>query len=126
LSYVKFPDGLSGATALGMGRMSEPDRAEPKREDVGAELPKYQCHKQVWALKIAKLELDVTLAVAEGRETTGGSWITPHEAAYEKFHVPALYVAKHNPQEGGYYVVYEDGYKSFSPAAAFESGYHRV
>ena len=24
---------------------------------------------------------------------------------------------------GGYYVVYEDGYKSFSPAGAFESGY---
>ena len=27
---------------------------------------------------------------------------------------------------GGYYVVYEDGYKSFSPAEAFESGYKRV
>jgi hypothetical protein len=24
---------------------------------------------------------------------------------------------------GGYYVVYEDGYDSFSPAAAFEAGY---
>ncbi|MCK9988658.1 MAG: hypothetical protein AzoDbin1_05130 [Azoarcus sp.] len=27
---------------------------------------------------------------------------------------------------GGYYVVYEDGYKSFSPAIAFESGYTRI
>lgn len=33
------------------------------------------------------------------------------------------YVAKHKPEVGGYYVVYEDGYKSFSPAGAFESGY---
>ena len=30
---------------------------------------------------------------------------------------------KHNPEVGGYYVVYEDGYKSFSPAKAFEEGY---
>ena len=33
------------------------------------------------------------------------------------------YVAKHKLEVGGYYVVYEDGYKSFSPASAFESGY---
>ena len=33
------------------------------------------------------------------------------------------YMHKHKPEVGGYYVVYEDGYKSFSPAGAFESGY---
>ena len=33
---------------------------------------------------------------------------------------------KHQPTVGGYYVVYKDGYKSFSPADAFESGYTRV
>ena len=32
-------------------------------------------------------------------------------------------VAPRAPEVGGYYVVYEDGYKSFSPAGAFESGY---
>ena len=36
------------------------------------------------------------------------------------------YVKKHNPQAGGYYVVYEDGYKSWSPAEAFESGYTKM
>lgn len=30
---------------------------------------------------------------------------------------------KHKPEVGGYYVVYKDGYKSFSPAAAFDEGY---
>jgi hypothetical protein len=33
------------------------------------------------------------------------------------------YLDKHSPQAGGYYVVYEDGYRSYSPAAAFEAGY---
>jgi hypothetical protein len=30
---------------------------------------------------------------------------------------------KHKPEVGGYYVVYKEGYKSFSPAGAFEEGY---
>lgn len=33
---------------------------------------------------------------------------------------------KHNPQPGGYYVVYQDGYASYSPAKAFEEGYTRI
>ena len=33
---------------------------------------------------------------------------------------------KHNPAVGGYYVVYKDGYESFSPAQAFEEGYARI
>jgi hypothetical protein len=34
--------------------------------------------------------------------------------------------AKHAPHVGGYFVQYEDGYTSFSPAEAFESGYVRA
>ena len=30
------------------------------------------------------------------------------------------------PRVGGYYVVYADGYKSFSPATAFEEGYTKI
>lgn len=33
------------------------------------------------------------------------------------------YVAKHAPEAGGYYVRYQDGYESWSPAAEFERGY---
>ena len=30
------------------------------------------------------------------------------------------------PRVGGYYVVYADGYASFSPSKAFEDGYTRI
>ena len=33
---------------------------------------------------------------------------------------------RHKPKAGGYYVVYDDGYKSYSPAKAFEEGYVRI
>lgn len=33
------------------------------------------------------------------------------------------YIEKHHPHLGGYFVQYADGYQSFSPADAFESGY---
>lgn len=77
------------------------------------EMPRYQCYKQVWALKIAKIV----------HTADGGADITPEDSGYSSFHVDLEYLRKHMPQEGGYYVVYDDGYKSFSPAEAFESGY---
>ncbi len=52
--------------------------------------------------------------------------ITPEESGYAPFSVDATYVRRHQPKVGGYYVVYKDGYKSFSPAQAFEEGYSRV
>ena len=87
------------------------------------EMPRYKCHKEVWALKIARIEFDHDKARAENRETDGSATITPAEDGYAPFKVPHDYVRKHNPQTGGYYVVYKDGYKSFSPADAFEDGY---
>ena len=35
-------------------------------------------------------------------------------------------IHKNKPFVGGYYVVYKDGYKSFSPADAFEDGYSKL
>ncbi|MGF6308568.1 hypothetical protein ABIB82_002205 [Bradyrhizobium sp. i1.8.4] len=64
------------------------------------------------------------------RRNGGRSIAFPDHAAaddgYGKFYVGGEYVRKHNPQVGGYYVVYEDGYKSFSPADAFEGGHSRI
>ena len=40
--------------------------------------------------------------------------------------VTRAFMARHQPEVGGYFVRYEDGYESFSPAAAFESGYTRL
>lgn len=81
------------------------------------ELPKYQSHKQVWALKIK--EVMCHAAKPEGA-------IIPEDRGYAPIAVSKEYLEKHNPQPGGYFVVYQDGYRSFSPADAFESGYTRV
>lgn len=96
-------------------------------------MPKYKCHKEVWALKIAAIAFDYEAAKLEGnRETDGSAMITPAEQGYAPFKVDGNYVHKHlnglsRPAIiGGYYVVYEDGYKSFSPAKAFEEGYTRL
>lgn len=89
-------------------------------------MPRYQSHKKVWALKIARVSLDQDAAQVEGRYTDGSAVIVPAEVPYAPFVVNAEYVRKHNPQAGGYFVQYEDGYTSFSPAEAFESGYTRL
>jgi len=89
----------------------------------GAELPKYKCYKEVWALKIDKIIYDVIEAKKENRDTDGTAQIFPKDQRYAPFKVSREYVDKHVPHPGGYYVVYKDGYKSFSPAEAFEEGY---
>lgn len=90
---------------------------------VAAEMPRYKCHKQVWALKIDAVNLDADVAKSEGRETTGGATIYPEDKKFAPFTVDIEYVRKHKPESGGYYVVYDDGYKSYSPAKPFEDGY---
>jgi len=95
-------------------------------DNVSVEMPKYQSHKQVWALKIKAIVFDSELAKETNRETDGSATITPEEEGYAPFKVNHEYVRKHNPQVGGYYVVYKDGYKSFSPAEAFEEGYTKL
>jgi len=116
------------------------------------EMPCYKSHKHVWALKIKAIEranpptiqelqdlldsqeeIPVTVnsygsLSAQGKdvdEEVVGAFITPEEDGYATFPVSRKYVLKHNPQVGGYYVVYADGYKSWSPAQAFEEGYTR-
>lgn len=86
-----------------------------------SEMPRYKCHKEVWALKIKVVEQSPADHVHPG-----GSWIiTPADEGYAPFVVGHEWYSKHSPQVGGYYVVYQDGYKSYSPAEAFESGYTR-
>ena len=74
-------------------------------------LPQYKSHKTVHAIKIG--------------DVRGGA-IHPQDNKYAPFTVPDEYIARHNPQSGGYYVLYEDGYASFSPAESFESGYSQI
>ena len=92
-----------------------PPTAEPSAQ---REMPRYQCHKKVWALRIK----DVVIP----ENGDGSAIITPSNDGYGAFVVDREYVQKHKPQVGGFYVVYEDGYKSFSPGDAFEAGYTRI
>ncbi|WP_072095023.1 hypothetical protein [Enterobacter cloacae] len=91
------------------------------------QMPRYQCHKKVWALKI---ELVDHKPNPDHTGKTGassyGAIIHPVDKRYPSFDVSPDYVCKHRPQDGGYYVVYEDGYESFSPANAFEAGYSAI
>ena len=81
-----------------------------------AEMPKYCCHKEVHALKIKTITL----------LDSGRGDIQPEDTRYGRILVSAEYMTKHKPQIGGYYVVYADGYKSWSPAEVFEAGYSLI
>lgn len=85
-----------------------------------AQMPRYQCHKKVWALKIKEIK-----RAPSGNATVTHSLVFK-EGAYAPLNVSLEYIDKHSPQAGGYYVVYDDGYKSYSPAKAFEDGYTRL
>lgn len=84
--------------------------------EVMKEMPRYQSHKKVWALRIQSIEPGMN----SKQEDIG--IITPHEQGYAPFEVSGEYMQKHKPVAGGYFVMYEGGYKSFSPAEAFEGG----
>jgi len=86
-------------------------------------MPQYQCHKRVWALRIAKILRD---GEGEDRETDGTAMLTPADEGFASFMVDAEFMRRNKPEVGGYYVVYEDGYKSYSPAKAFEVGYTKI
>jgi hypothetical protein len=83
--------------------------------EASAEMPRYRCHKEVHALKIKGIE-----------QRDDGNYLVPDDARYAAFWLDPAFINKHNPQPGGYYVVYDDGYASFSPAKAFEEGYTLV
>lgn len=96
------------------------------------EMPKYRSHKDVWALKIK----DISDPTQPGNESDGSRLLHFEEPGYGARRVAAEFVRKHIPHVqdslgkasylGGYFVVYKDGYESFSPAQAFEEGYTRV
>lgn len=83
----------------------------------GREMPRYQCHKIVYALKIAAIEFD----------NDGEAKIAPKDEGYAVFTMPGYRGKFHGSDEDtGYFVQYEDGYISWSPTKAFEEGYTRI
>lgn len=80
------------------------------------ELPRYRSHKVVGALKIKSID-------DPNGATDGSRLLSFEEEGYAPVCVDGDWMRRHRPEVGGYYVVYRDGYKSFSPAQAFEEGY---
>lgn len=115
-------------------------------------MKQYQCHKVVSAFKIKHINLvnfelsDIErgrfyqlLTAKEGDAGTPSQWdevrlpktanigvIYPEDESLMPLCVSMDYINKHTPKEGGYYVRYEDGYESWSPAAVFEKGYVEI
>lgn len=83
-------------------------------------MDRYNCHKQVSAGKITAIEVDENKVSKIALES--GEFVF---STSEWFHNQT---ARKDAEEliGGYYVVYDDGYDSWSPADAFESGYSRA
>ena len=86
---------------------------------ISKEMPKYKSHKEVWALKIRGIE-----------RGNGDSTILLFNEGFASINVDKEYADKIKPtldkNDLGYYVVYKDGYKSWSPSEAFEEGYSRI
>jgi hypothetical protein len=78
--------------------------------------PLYKCHKEVSAAKIQSVERggdgSLTLHLYDGFDNV----VIPHEEMQRK----------PRPETGWYLVLYGDGYRTFSPAKAFEEGYTPV
>ena len=95
-------------------------------------MPRYQCHKKVWALKIKSVikhahpDPQADDAAFEASDKFAGAHLFPAEEGYAPIPVDADWYRKHKPQPGGYYIIYDDGYASYSPAKAFEDGYTKL
>lgn len=80
-------------------------------------MQQYKCHKTVKAFKILEILWDETnhamMIQGDGE----------HDEIGSMFFKSQEWCDTHKAKAGGYFVEYEDGYHSFSPAEAFESGY---
>ena len=86
-------------------------------------LPEYQCHKRVHADKIVGIQFNghdaYILRLDQSDDVTiKGNWVDKA--------ILSTPSGQYSELVGGYYVVYADGYESWSPAEAFESGYTKI
>jgi hypothetical protein len=74
-------------------------------------MPIYVSHKRVWALEIESVSVGAPYRMK------------PKDVGYAEITLPAEMWSRYQPVSGDFYVVYADGYKSFSPRKAFLEGY---
>lgn len=80
------------------------------------EMPRYVSHKQVWALEIMSIM----------RDDVNATFVLEFcDKGYASMRPDRDMFARYVPVPGDFYVVYADGYKSFSPRKAFLEGYRR-
>jgi len=89
----------------------------------GAVLPRYKCHKEVFALKITEITLP-PMTNDDPQENPAG--LLKVEGGFAPIVPPVGFFARGGPAPGDYWIRYDDGYESWSPAKAFESGYERI
>lgn len=73
---------------------------------------KFKCHKVVEAGQITAIREDGVIEIYQNED--------------EPLQLGQAWVERHHPEVGGYVVVYNDGYCSYSPQAAFEEGYSEI
>jgi hypothetical protein len=101
---------------------SKPQTEPNKLVPVGANpsghtLPRYKCHKEVGALKIKRFQV----------KDNGTFVIEPADEGCPVFEAPDYRLKfRGDEKDLGYYVVYEDGFASWSPTLAFVNGYTRI
>jgi hypothetical protein len=88
-------------------------------------MQRYRCFKEVSAFKIydvsktiPHLDLGVLICGDGNQVEVDDAWMKKHSPKYDTAPLSSLL--------GGYVVIYDDGYMSFSPAEAFEAGYARI
>lgn len=81
-----------------------------------AMLPMWKCFKIVQAGKISFM----------AKDEPNGKLMIHAEPSNMPFEVPLDFLHRHSPEIGGYFVVYGDGYISYSPAATFQAGYRNI
>lgn len=79
------------------------------------QMPSYISHKRVCALKISKVHVD--------EDGQGVALIFDEPRFAPRAFTRSQLEHKPTPEAGMYFVQYEGGYFSFSPADAFETGY---
>lgn len=93
----------------------KPEPGDMQREPAASiQMPKYRSHKEVWALQIAEKIIVIS---------NGDVILHFDNSRYSPMKVDKAVVSRYMPIPGDYLVVYDDGYKSISPAKAFEDGY---
>ena len=84
-----------------------------------AMMPRWKCHKEVFAVKIVDI-----LPHDGATDASFAATLVGDDGKH--YYCTSEYMGKHKPQEGGYLVEYDDGYRSWSPCKAFEEGYTRI